>query len=109
MIARILFGMGLFALVATTVLGQDAKPVPTEPKAADGVVPYCIEPMDSMPENVVALIDPQFRCVSGTHLSRDSRPARVVPTHEESRPFVLRFGPPETANAWYVRGFNVER
>jgi hypothetical protein len=34
----------------------------------------------------------------------------VVPTGEESsgRPFVLRFGPPETANAWFVRGFASE-
>jgi hypothetical protein len=107
-IARTLFGLGLFALVSAAVLAQDAKPAPAEPKAADGVVPYCIEPMDSMPEKIVALIDPQFRCAAGTHLVRDSRPAHVVPTHEESRPFVLRFGSPETANAWYVRGFSTE-
>ena len=101
---------GLFALACTAALAQQGTPAPGEPKAADGVVAYCIEPMESMPPKILALIEPKFRCPPGTHLTRDNRPAHVVPTGEESsgRPFVLRFGPPETANAWYVRGFTTE-
>jgi hypothetical protein len=97
----------LLALWACGVLAQDAKPQAPDAKAAGSVVPYCIEPMESMPPKILALIEAQFRCEAGTHLKRDSRPAQVVPTGEESsgRPFVLRFGPPEKANAWYVRGF----
>jgi hypothetical protein len=97
-------------LLAGASFAQEPKPAAPDPKAAGTVVPYCIEPMESMPPKILALIDPQFRCVAGTHLKRDSRAARVVPTGEESsgRPFVMRFGPPETANAWYVRGFTTE-
>jgi hypothetical protein len=96
----------LLALLAGAAAAQQTQPAAPEPKAAD-VVPFCIEPMESMPPKILELIEPQFRCEAGTHLKRDSRPARVVPTGEEAlgRPFVLRFGPPETANAWYVRGF----
>jgi len=95
----------LLALLAAPVLAQDAKPQAPGASPPGTVVAYCIEPMESMPAKILALIDPQFRCAAGTHLQRDSRPARVVPTGEESsgRPFVLRFDPP--ANAWYVRGF----
>ena len=86
-------------------LAQGAPQQAPDAKTQQGVVPYCIEPMESMPEKILALIDPSLRCAPGTHLTRDNRPARVVPTGEESsgRPFVLRFDPP--ANAWYVRGF----
>jgi hypothetical protein len=109
-IARAACGSGLLVLFAAAALAQDAQPAPADPKAADGVVPYCIEPMQSMPEKILALIEQQFRCAPGAHLARDSRPARVVPTGEESsgRPFVLRFGSPETANAWFVRGFSTD-
>jgi hypothetical protein len=110
MTARTICAAWLLALLSGALQAQDAKPASPEPGSATGVVPYCIEPMDSMPEKIRALIEPQFRCAAGTHLKRDSRPARVVPTGEESsgRPFVLRFGPPESANAWFVRGFASE-
>jgi hypothetical protein len=109
-IAWTLCGPGLGLLVAVAAFAQDSKPAPTDKSSADTVVPYCIEPMPSMPEKILALIDLQLRCAAGTHLNRDSRPAHVVPTGQESsgRPFVLRFGSPETANAWFVRGFNPE-
>jgi hypothetical protein len=98
----------LLMLPATLALGQEAKP--GGPPSEEHIVPYCIEPMESMPEKIRALIDAQFRCDPGTHLKRDSRPVRVVPSGEEAlgRPFVLRFNPPEQANAWYVRGFATE-
>jgi hypothetical protein len=100
----------LLVLLVGAPYAQESKPAAPDPKAAGSVVPYCIEPMESMPPKILALIEPQFLCAAGTHLKRDSRAARVVPTGEESsgRPFVLRFGPPETANAWYVRGFTTE-
>jgi hypothetical protein len=100
----------LLALLSSAPQAQDAKTAPPEAGSGMRVVPYCIEPMDSMPAKIRALIEPQFLCAAGTHLKRDSRTARVVPTGEESsgRPFVLRFGPPETANAWFVRGFATE-
>ena len=85
---------------------KEQNPAPAADGRSAEVVPYCIEPMESMPPKILELIDAQFRCAAGTHLQRDSRPARVVPTGEKSdRPFVVRFGPPETANAWFVRGF----
>jgi hypothetical protein len=101
----------LLALLSGAQLAQQSGPAAPDAKAAGTVVPYCIEPMESMPPKILALIEPQFRCAAGTHLKRDSRAARVVPTGEESigRPFVLRFGPPETANAWYVRGFTTDK
>jgi hypothetical protein len=107
---RTLGASTLMMLLAAAALAQDSKPAPADKSAPDGVVPYCIEPMESMPAKILALIEEQFRCPPGAHLARDSRPARVVPTGEESsgRPFVLRFGPPETANAWFVRGFSTD-
>jgi hypothetical protein len=110
MTARTICAAGVLALLTGALNAQDAKPAPSEAGGGMRVVPYCIEPMESMPEKIRALIEPQFLCAAGTHLNRDSRAARVVPTGEESsgRPFVLRFGPPETANAWYVRGFTTE-
>jgi len=106
-----LFAAGLAALAAGAAAGQEATPPAADPKPGAHVVPYCIEPMDTMPQKVLALIEPQFRCAAGTHLKRDSRPTIVVPTGEESagRPFVLRFEPPEKANAWFVRGFTTEQ
>jgi hypothetical protein len=97
---------GWVALVPWVAGAQEA-PAPAGDSKDQQVVPYCIEPMDKMPDKVLALIEPQFRCAAGTHLKRDSRPTIVVPTGEESsgRPFVLRFEPPEKANAWFVRGF----
>ena len=94
-------------MLAGAAVAQESKP---EAATDERVVPYCIEPMESMPDNIRALIDAQFRCASGTHLKRDSRPVWVVPSGEEAlgRPFVLRFKPPEKANAWYVRGFTTE-
>ena len=110
MLARTVVGCTLLAAVCAAALAQQDKPAPADPKAADGVVPYCIEPMQSMPQKILGLIEAQFLCASGAHLARDSRPARVVPTGEESsgRPFVLRFDRPETANAWFVRGFSTD-
>jgi hypothetical protein len=102
----------LGALLACAAGAQEATPQPGESKPGPHVVPYCIEPMETMPAKIVALIDPQFRCASGTHLKRDSRPTIVVPTGEEisaGRPFVLRFEPPEKANAWFVRGYTTEQ
>jgi hypothetical protein len=89
-------------------LAQDSKSGDAQVGAGTHVVPYCIEPMDSMPEEIRARIEAQFRCEPGTHLKRDSRPVRVLPSGEEGRPFVLRFNLPEKANAWYVRGFATE-
>jgi hypothetical protein len=108
---RAICATALLALWAGNVLAQDSKSQPPETKAAGTVVPYCIEPMESMPQKLVDLIEPQFRCEIGTHLKRDSRPARVVPSGEEAlgRPFVLRFDRPEKANAWYVRGYTTEQ
>ncbi len=96
---------GALAMLAGAAIAQESKPA--APATDEQVVPYCIEPMESMPDNIRALIAAQFRCEVGTHLKRDSRPVRVVPSGEEAlgRPFVLRFNPPEKANAWYVRGF----
>jgi hypothetical protein len=111
MIVRTLCAFGLPALLlAGPACAQDAKPAAPDSKEGAGVVAYCIEPMEAMPQKILALIDAQFRCAAGTHLKRDSRPVRVVPTGEEAlgRPFVLRFGPAESANAWYVRGFTPE-
>jgi hypothetical protein len=104
---RVACGSLLSLLCAGAALAQGAPPPAPDANSGERVVPYCIEPMPSMPEKILALIEPKFRCPSGTHLTRDSRPARVVPTGEESsgRPFVLRFGAPESANAWFVRGF----
>jgi hypothetical protein len=98
------------AIYAGATGAQESKPAAPEPATDEHVVPYCIEPMESMPDNIRALIDAQFRCAAGTHLKRDSRPVWVVPSGEEAmgRPFVLRFKPPEKANAWYVRGFTTE-
>ena len=96
------------AMLAGAALAQESKPAAPEAATREGVTPYCIEPMESMPDNIRALIEAQFRCASGTHLKRDSRPVWVVPSGEEGRPFVLRFKPPEKANAWYVRGFTTE-
>lgn len=103
-------GSALSMLWIGAVFAQGAASPAPDAKAQEGVVPYCIEPMESMPEKILALIDSKLRCAPGTHLTRDNRPARVVPTGEESpeRPFVLRFGPPETANAWFVRGYTTE-
>jgi len=97
----------LLALWAGGVAAQDSKSPAPDSKSAGNVVAYCIEPMESMPQKIQDLIDAQFRCASGTHLKRDSRPVRVVPSGEEAlgRPFVLRFDKPEKANAWYVRGY----
>jgi hypothetical protein len=94
-------------MFAGAAVAQESKPAAPAATTDERVVPYCIEPMESMPPKILALIEAQFLCKAGTHLSRDSRLVRVVPTGEESsgRPFVLRFGPPETSNAWYVRGF----
>jgi hypothetical protein len=104
---RLFLAMGpLVALPLTLALAQEAKP--GGPPSEMHVVPYCIEPMDSMPEKIRALVDAQFRCEPGTHLQRDSRPVRVIPSGEDGRPFVLRFNQPEKANAWYVRGFATE-
>ncbi len=98
----------LICFSSSALFAQGGPAAPETPKG--GIVPYCIEPMDTMPDKLVAMIPAQFRCSPGTHLKRDSRPATVVPTGEESseRPFVLRFGPQNTANAWYVRGYSVE-
>ena len=105
MMARAAAPLLLLAMLAGAASAQQQKAAPADAKAAE-TVPYCIEPMESMPPKILALIEAQFRCEAGTHLKRDSRPARVVPTGEGSeRPFVVRFGPPETANAWFVRGF----
>jgi hypothetical protein len=95
----------LLALPALAV-AQQSKPAEADPGMR--VVPYCIEPMESMPQKIGALIEAQFRFEAGTHLKRDSRPVRVIPSGEDGRPFVLRFDQPEKANAWYVRGFAVE-
>ena len=92
-------------MLAAAAVAQQSKPAAPEATTNESVVPYCIEPMESMPENIRGLIEAQFRCAAGTHLKRDSRPVRVIPSGEEGRPFVLRFNPPEQANAWYVRGF----
>jgi hypothetical protein len=107
-IAWTLCGSSLQWLVAVAAFAEDSKPAPADKNSSESVVPYCIEPMPSMPEKIFALIELQFRCAAGTHLSRDSRPTHVVPTGQESsgRPFVLRFDSPETANAWFVRGFD---
>jgi len=107
---RTMFAAALLAMLAGAALAQESKPAAPGAPTDERVVPYCIEPMESMAPKILALIEAQFRCKAGTHLSRDSRPVRVVPTGEESsgRPFVLRFGPPETSNAWYVRGFTAE-
>ena len=97
------------AQAAGTGSSQQTAPGASGAGAAENVVAYCIEPMDSMPPKIVELIQPQFRCEPGTHLKRDSRPARVVPSGEGSeRPFVIRFGPPDKVNAWFVRGFATE-
>jgi len=91
--------------------GSSQQPAPSASGAgaSEQVVAYCIEPMDSMPPKIAELIQPQFRCEPGTHLKRDSRPARVVPSGEGAeRPFVIRFGPPNKVNAWFVRGFAPE-
>jgi hypothetical protein len=97
-------------MLAGAAVAQESKPAAPEAATDEHVVPYCIEPMESMPDNIRALIDAQFRCAAGTHLKRDSRPVWVVPSGEEAlgRPFVLRFKPPEKANAWYVRGFTTQ-
>ena len=97
-------------VIVTFAFGAEAAPQ-SESKPGT-VVPYCIEPMETMPPRILALIEPQFRCAVGTHLKRDSRPTIVVPTGEEpaaGRPFVLRFEPPEKANAWFVRGYTTEQ
>ena len=98
------------AIYAGAAVAQESKRAAPEAATDEHVVPYCIEPMESMPDNIRALIDAQFRCEAGTHLQRDSRPVWVVPSGEEAlgRPFVLRFKPTEKANAWYVRGFATE-
>jgi hypothetical protein len=96
------------AVLALPALAPAQESKPPEGGPGMPVVPYCIEPMESMPENVRALVEAQFRCEAGTHLKRDSRPVRVIPSGEEGRPFVLRFNQPEKANAWYVRGFAIE-
>jgi hypothetical protein len=95
----------VLAMLVGAATAQQSKPAAPAAATDQHVVPYCIEPMESMPENIRALIEAQFRCEAGMHLKRDSRPVRVVPSGEEGRPFVLRFNPPEKANAWYVRGF----
>jgi hypothetical protein len=100
----------LGALLACAAGAQEAPP--GDPKPGSHVVPYCIEPMEAMPAKILALIEPQFRCAAGTHLKRDSRPTIVLPTGEDpsaGRPFVLRFEPPEKANAWFVRGYTTEQ
>ncbi len=109
MTPRTFIVMALLAVLAGAALAQSGGARGADGRTGVKVVPYCIEPMESMPAKILALIDPQFRCVAGTHLTRDSRPTRVVPTGEESsgRPFVLRFEPPESANAWFVRGFAI--
>jgi len=97
------------ALLSGAALAQQEPKPETAPAAGGPVVAYCIEPMDSMPPKIAELIQPQFRCEPGTHLKRDSRPARVVPSGEGAeRPFVIRFGPPDKVNAWFVRGFATE-
>ena len=107
--AAMMLGIGpLLALPMALALAQESKPADPASGPAMHVVPYCVEPMDSMPEKIRALIEAQFRCEAGTHLKRDSRPVRVLPSGEEGRPFVLRFNRPEEANAWYVRGFAEE-
>ena len=103
--AVVILGATLAAVLAAAAVAQQSKPAAPEVTTDESVVPYCIEPMESMPENIRTLIEAQFRCEAGTHLKRDSRPVRVIPSGEEGRPFVLRFNPPEKANAWYVRGF----
>ena len=108
--------VAMLALSSGAVFAQqpDQTPQPPTPGASgagatEQVVAYCIEPMDSMPPKVAELIQPQFRCEPGTHLKRDSRPARVIPSGEGAeRPFVIRFGPPDKVNAWFVRGFTKE-
>jgi hypothetical protein len=102
---------GALAMFAAAAVAQESKPAAPEPAGDEHVVPYCIEPMESMPENIRGLIEAQFRCEAGTHLKRDSRPVWVVPSGEEAlgRPFVLRFKPTEKANAWYVRGFTTDK
>lgn len=101
----------LGTLLACAAGAQEATAPAGESKPGAHVVPYCIEPMETMPAKILALIEPQFRCTAGTHLKRDSRPTIVVPTGEENsgRPFVLRFEPPERANAWFVRGYTTEQ
>jgi hypothetical protein len=109
--ARMILAIGpLLALPAALAVAQESKPGDADTSSEMHVVPYCIEPMDSMPEQIRALIDAQFRCEPGTHLKRDSRPVSVLPSGEEAlgRPFVLRFNQPEKVNAWYVRGFAIE-
>ena len=96
------------AVLALPALAPAQESKLPEADAGTHVVPYCIEPMESMPEKIRALVEAQFRCEPGTHLKRDSRPVRVIPSGEEGRPFVLRFDHPDQANAWYVRGFAVE-
>ena len=103
--AAVILGATLAAVLAAAAVAQESKPAAPEATTKESVVPYCIEPMESMPENIRGLIEAQFRCADGTHLKRDSRPVRVIPSGEEGRPFVLRFNTPEKANAWYVRGF----
>jgi hypothetical protein len=98
----------VLVMLVGAATAQESKPAAPSATTDEHVVAYCIEPMESMPENIRALIEAQFRCEAGTHLKRDSRPVRVVPSGEEGRPFVLRFNPPEKANAWYVRGFTTE-
>lgn len=97
------------AMLAGGAVAQESKPAAPQAPGGEQVVPYCIEPMESMPANIRGLIEAQFRCDAGTHLKRDSRPVWVVPSGEEGRPFVLRFKPPEKANAWYVRGFTTDK
>jgi hypothetical protein len=107
---RAITQFGCLVLMGPALLAnaQESKPADSGAGAQMHVVPYCIEPMDSMQEKIRGLIEAQFRCEAGTHLKRDSRPVIVMPSGEEGRPFVLRFQPPEKANAWYVRGFAVE-
>ena len=99
-------GVGLAALTGQALAADDTA---AAAKPEDDVVPYCIEPMDSMLPAVRGKIPPQVLCKEGTHLQRQSRPAQVLPTGEESseRPFVLRFGSTKMANAWFVRGYRV--
>jgi len=101
--------VALLGALAGAAFAQESQPAAPGAGGTENVVAYCIEPMDSMPPKIAELIQPQFRCEPGTHLKRDSRPARVVPSGEgPERPFVIRFGPPDKVNAWFVRGFATE-
>ena len=58
------------AMLAGAAVAQESKPAAPEAATGEHVVPYCIEPMESMPPKILALIEAQFLCAAGTHSPR---------------------------------------